>query len=157
MVIDAAVVVARPDLIVSSDDGRLTIFDWKTSPPTSVGTLATSCQAKLYPYLLVEAAGSLGLDRVEPACVDMIFHFVTRPDRSLKVEHSLERHKSIGDWLRLRVKEILETAQFPQTTDLAECSRCRYQTYCHVGGVDLGPQLAEEETEPPPVEYLDYF
>ena len=155
--VETALVVARPDLIWLPDDGRLTIFDWKTSAPIPAEAVAESCQARLYPYLLVEASGSLGLGSVAPDCVEMFFHFVTQPDRIVRVQHSDERHKSIEAWLRRRVKEILETVDFPQTTDLVVCSRCRYQTYCHIGGVDLGPKSIEEEAEPSPVEYLDYF
>ncbi len=157
LTLETAVVVARPDLICSADDGRLRIFDWKTSTPNPAGAVASSCQAKLYPYLLVEAADSLGLGTVEPDRVEMFFHFVTQPEQSVRVEHSVERHKSVETWLGRRVKEILESVDFPQTTDLAECSGCRFHTYCHVGGVDLVGQSVEEETEPSPVEYLDYF
>ena len=157
LTVETAVVVARPDLICSAEDGRLTIFDWKTSAPQPARTVAASCQAMLYPYLVVEAADSLGLGTIEPDRVEISFHFVTQPDQSVRVEHSAERHKSVEVWLRRRVKEILESVDFPQTTDLAECSRCRYQTYCHVGGVDVERRPVEEEMEPSPVEYLDYF
>ena len=157
LAIEGAVVVARPDLIWPTEDGRLTIFDWKTSAPPSAEIIAGSCQAKLYPYLLVEAASSMGFGTLEPAGVDMFFHFVTQPDQTIRVEHSAERHKSIDAWLRREVKVILETVDFPQTTDLGECARCRYQTYCHLGGIDLGLKSVGEDLEPPSVEYIDYF
>ena len=158
LTISGAKVVAKPDLVWRDSQGGLTILDWKTAAhPAPVELAEQSCQAKLYPYLVVEAAEALGMGVAQPDEVQMVFWFVNEPDKSLRIQHSAERHRIVGEWLRRLIEEVLAVVEYPLTADLSECARCRYQTYCHPGGVTAPAYPAEEEPEPVALEYLDYF
>ena len=89
--------LAKYDLIIARPDGRLTIFDWKTSRKKSQRSwLLERQQTRLYPYLLVKAGGSListsdeNTPQIAPSQVEMIYWFAEAPRQPDIIHYSEE-------------------------------------------------------------------
>ncbi len=81
--LDGFRILAKYDLLIASPDGRLYIFDWKTSRQrTRRSALQERVQTRLYPYLALKAAGHLLPEKTANAArIRMSYWFAAHPGR----------------------------------------------------------------------------
>jgi hypothetical protein len=129
--------LCKLDLFVVGEDGRFTIFDWKTSPNrTSQANLQTRWQTRLYPFILQHAATSLNEGQpLAPEQIEMIYWYVEDPARPQRFPYTLELSSQVEQLLNLRIAEINDTqaGRFFLTTDERRCAFCVYRSLCERG------------------------
>lgn len=140
---------ARYDLIAAGrtgDGARAVIIDWKTtSRPTRRARLQEQLQTVVYPFVLVEASGSLPWGPLEPAQVEMRYWFTAAPDEPVSFRYSTDLHAANRTRLQGLLAEILAgagEADFPKVPDTERnrrhlCAYCVYRSRCD-RGVDAG-------------------
>jgi len=134
--------LAKFDLIVARLDGRLTIFDWKTSRKKSQRSwLLDRQQTRLYPYLLAKAGGSLiptsndNTSQIAPSQVEMIYWFAEAPRQPEIIPYSDEQFANDEKHLTHLLEEITTLApeNFHKTNDEKRCQYCTYRSLCNRG------------------------
>lgn len=152
--IDGQVVVATYDLIVITPDKRAIIFDWKTwRQPDLVKGIDQKLQSRVYPWLLIEAAGSLapGLT-LEPEAVEMRYWFTEKPEAPYVLRYNRGQYEADSAYLATLTQKVLQTASgdFDLTENEKKCKYCPYRSFCGRGDVagqwqDLeGPAVVDE-------------
>jgi CRISPR/Cas system-associated exonuclease Cas4 (RecB family) len=141
---------AKCDLVSVSEDGRVVIYDWKTSrkrPERS--RLAARLQTRVYPYLLARAGAYLyqGMP-INPQAIEMVYWFVDFPDQAELFTYDLEQHLADEQYLSGLIEEIaaLEENNFPMTTQIERCRFCVYRSFCE-RGVEAG-STHDSEVDP---------
>lgn len=128
--------LARCDLVVSREDGRLQIIDWKTARSrTRRSILAGSLQTCLYPYLLVRDGARFNASRpVQPAQVEMIYWFAGFPDQSEHFVYTPEQFQQDESRLESLIRQIagLQDDQFHSSPGRG-CRFCVYRSFCEQG------------------------
>lgn len=129
--------LAKYDLLRLSPDGKLTIFDWKTSRQrTQRKWLASRLQTRLYPYLLVRAGAYLnGGNPLTPEQVEMVYWFAVDPHNPEIFTYSQAQFQDDEEFLTGLVDTIQslpETAYF-LTPDERQCRFCVYRSLCNRG------------------------
>lgn len=128
---------AKVDLLLCTEIGRATIYDWKTSQhkPRSKW-LSERMQTRVYPFVI----STLASVHVLPAPttteeLEMIYWYPAFPDTPVTFEYS--HQKSIEDqaYLNSIVNEIvqLDESGFTLTPDEKMCKFCRYRSLCSRG------------------------
>jgi CRISPR/Cas system-associated exonuclease Cas4 (RecB family) len=132
--------LAKYDFIrweLDGSDMRVTIFDWKTSQQRPHRQwLSERLQTRIYPYLLVQA-GSLiiGVDKVLPKQVEMVYWFAEYPQEPHRFVYSSEQHQLNHEYLIELVSEIEGRAEgdYQLTSDESKCKYCTYRSLCDRG------------------------
>jgi hypothetical protein len=141
--------LAKYDLIVPGDDGRVHIYDWKTYRKRPKNDwLLTRLQTRVYRALLVMAGAHLnGGKPFAPEQVEMIYWFADFPSEPAHFPYTQDQFKRDWDALTRLAEEISTASTFPLTEDRMKCSYCPYRSYCD-RGVRAGDGLdVELETE----------
>ncbi len=152
--------LAKFDLILLKDQGRLDIFDWKTSqrPPTK-DWLLQRVQTRLYRLILAEAGGELtGGQSIAPEKITMHYWFTARPQTLVSLPYSQNAYDSDLAMVKGLIQEILERDQdrFLRTEDLDKCRYCVYRSHCD-RGLQAGDLESFEDFETGPQEFeLDF-
>jgi len=140
--------IAKYDLLVLQQDGKVTIFDWKTSQNHPRRKwLADRLQTHVYPYVLVEALpGVLGGVQVDPARVEMIYWFTNQPEQPECFAYTQRDHLEDSRFLTNLIAAIDQKNEpiFPLTPDVRRCLFCTYRSLCN-RGVKPGDVLQSEE------------
>jgi CRISPR/Cas system-associated exonuclease Cas4 (RecB family) len=129
--------VAKYDLILLTPGGRAIIFDWKTSrkrPPRR--WLKERLQSRIYPYLLLRAAGRLNRAfPLDPQGVEMVYWFAGYPDQPQRFIYDQVKFDEDERYLIELVESIqgLDDEQFPLTADESRCAFCVYRSLCNRG------------------------
>lgn len=146
--------VAKYDLIVFTPEGRAFIFDWKTSRKLARRQwLEKRLQTRLYPYLLVRAAGHLGQSTsIEPGKVEMVYWFAGFPDQPQRFGYDQAKFREDERYIADLVETIhgLDDDQFPLTNDERHCKYCVYRSLCNRGikaGLLDDYELGDEATD----------
>ena len=139
--------VAKYDLIMVTEDGRLTIFDWKTSNKTPrVDWLLDRLQTKLYCFVLTEAS-SLFFNgySIKPEQITMNYWYVSQPGTPVLLPYSRTAYSQDQAHLTQLINDICtsQPADFHRTSDLKQCRYCVYRSHCD-RGIEAGG-LAEFE------------
>jgi len=133
--------VAKCDLILVGEAGKVMIFDWKTSQKRPRRSwLAARLQTRLYPYLLVRAGSHLNLScSVDPEQVEMIYWFADFPDEPINFKYRLSQYRADENYLSGLIATIksLGPQQFHLTENLEHCRFCVYRSLCN-RGVEAG-------------------
>lgn len=135
--------LAKYDLLRQAPDGKLTIFDWKTSRQrTQRKWLAARLQTRLYPYLLVRAGAFLNAGNslaagnpLTPEQVEMVYWFAADPHNPEIFTYSqaqLQDDEQFLTGLVDTVQSLPETAFF-LTADERHCRYCVYRSLCNRG------------------------
>jgi len=129
--------VAKCDLIRIGLDGRLTIYDWKTSRtlPRRVW-LKERLQTRLYPYLLVRSGTYMSSGNpVTPHQVEMVYWYADAPDELIRFQYSEEQYRTDGDYLTGLISRIQShgLGEFPLTDKEERCRYCTYRSLCGRG------------------------
>jgi len=140
---------ARYDLILSGPEGRLVIYDWKTSlnrPKRS--WLASRLQTRVYPYLLARAGNFLLQNNgtLSPEQISMIYWFAEFPNQPEQFNYNNAQFIEDGHTLDSLVNEILSSPEpaFELTSHVERCAFCVYRSLCD-RGVSAGSFSAIED------------
>jgi RecB family exonuclease len=145
---------AKYDLIEVDPEGKVTIFDWKTTMrPASKAQLAVRMQTKVYPLLLSRAGDVLTSgELIAPEQITMVYWFSEQPDAPVEFVYSSsqqEQDEAVIGGLIEEVIKLDEIDEFPLTEDLRQCKYCEYRSLCdrgvRAGGMDELPDLALDQ------------
>jgi hypothetical protein len=157
--------VAQFDLVLAGEDGRFTIYDWKTSArKPRRDWLRERLQSQVYPYLLARAGASLNGGRpIPPEAIEMVYWFPAQPDQPERFAYSDRRYAEDQTTLEGLAQEIAHRAAsadapsadapaaFPLTGQEKRCAYCVYRSLCERGEraapLEAGDLEAEAENE----------
>jgi predicted RecB family nuclease len=129
--------VAKFDLIAARPDGRLIIYDWKTSTHRPRRKwLAERMQTQVYPYLLVRAGQRFAHGSpLQPEQVEMVYWFAEFPEDAEHFAYNTQEFSRVGTALESLVREIEELPPdlFALTEDTDRCRFCQYRSLCDRG------------------------
>jgi hypothetical protein len=143
--------IAKYDLLIVNPDGKIVIFDWKTSQNHPKRRwLAERMQTHVYPFVLAGAASSL-LEGVEnnPDQLEMVYWFANQPDQVERFNYNEKSYLEDGRVLSDLITTIsLKTEPvFPLTPDIKRCLYCTYRSLCNRGVTAGDLQHLEQEPE----------
>ncbi|MBW6465820.1 MAG: PD-(D/E)XK nuclease family protein [Brevefilum sp.] len=136
--------VAKYDLILSDQDGGLTIFDWKTSHKLPrKDWLLERVQTRLYRLLLLEASPLLtGGERLAAEQIVMNYWFTAQPQSPVALAYQTSAYQRDRSDLSRLIEEISASkpSDFRRTNDIKKCHFCIYRSHCDRGiqAGDLG-------------------
>ncbi len=146
--------VAKYDLILSGEDGSLTIFDWKTAQRApGKAHLLERMQTRLYRLMLVQASPTFfGGIPAAPAQIAMNYWFATHPENSVSLPYSQAAYEQDQEDLTRLVEVVCSATRedFVRTDDHKKCRYCVYRSHCDrgVAAGDLeGYDLLDEDTD----------
>jgi CRISPR/Cas system-associated exonuclease Cas4 (RecB family) len=150
--------VAKYDLILVGSEGRVTIYDWKTSRKRPKRAwLLERLQTRVYPCLLAQAGAHLNQGiQVAPEQIDMIYWFAEAPNEPETIRYSADQYAKDETYLKSLIAEIngLSPEAFTLTPNVERCRFCTYRSLCD-RGVEAG-NLAELDTELEPVAEAEF-
>ena len=138
---------ARADLLARSHDGQVTIVDWKTGANINTDRLRRSDQARILPYVVLEASARLGWNTVSAAGITLVFWFARNPEHPLELSYSQRQHEqnrsSLASVMGLidgldGEEAFARVPDDPITVD-AVCRPCEYLHYCERSPTSAGP------------------
>ena len=131
--------IAVYDLVVQTNEGRIAIFDWKTSlHPPNQELLRLKIQSSIYPFILFENLQSLFPSTAksgDPA-LSMTYWYPAFPDTLISFEYNQENHHENCESLQKLLDEIqdkIQNMQFHKTDKLKLCKYCQYRSLCDRG------------------------
>jgi hypothetical protein len=133
--------VAKYDLILTDENGHLTIFDWKTSQRApSKARLLTRIQTRLYRLVLFHASSTFFDNQsISPEKITMNYWFATHPQTPITLTYSKPEYERDQADLTALIEKICssESADFVRTNELGHCRFCVYRSHCD-RGVEAG-------------------
>jgi hypothetical protein len=128
---------AKCDLVSVSNDGRIVIYDWKTSRnrPKRTG-MAARLQTPVYPYLLARAGAHLNRGQpFNPQDITLVYWYADFPDQAELFAYNAEQYQADESYLSGLIEEIngLQETEFPMTTRIERCRFCVYRSLCERG------------------------
>lgn len=155
--VGAHVLVAKCDLVVCRDDGRVLIVDWKTGAraPDPVRQ-AHSWQTVAYRYAVAEGgAGLLPGARegagVAPENVELMYWHAAFPGATHTIPYGEAEHEEARRRLEGAVARVealgLNEEEYARTDQLDECRRCGYRSYCDRGRDGAAAEWDDEGDE----------
>jgi hypothetical protein len=153
--------LAKYDLLVVLPEGRVAIYDWKTSAKkTRRQSLLGRMQTRVYPYLLVQASAGLNQGTpFRPDQVEMIYWFTEAPAEPEVIAYTAEQYQKDGEYLESLAGQIagLEQDDFAMTLTQERCSFCTYRSLC-ARGVTAGVlgEAGDGEAETPESEDFNF-
>ncbi len=151
---------ANYDLIQAHKDGRLVIYDWKTSRRRPRRAwLVERLQTRLYSFLLALAGGKLSAkgnrkpEEIAGEDIEMIYWFAGFPDQPERIPYSARQFESDRRYLLGLLEQIErlagqnDEAAFALTADETRCRFCIYRSLCARGASAGDLADAEDEAE----------
>ena len=146
---------ANCDLLELSEDGGITIWDWKTHPGNSAkntavlsNQLADSLQTTVYMYVAKEQSHLICGKDVDYSQIRMRYWQPYSPNIVAEVSYDQEKHLAFGETLSSKIQNILEydysSLNNGHTTN--HCKRCEFNWFCNNGRVDFS-QVSGEDAE----------
>jgi RecB family exonuclease len=123
---------AKIDLLLESD-GKLFIYDWKTSQhQPKRQTLLSRMQSKVYPYVISALAAN---QKLLPEDIEMIYWYPAFPQSPVRFGYSGAQKEGDHTKLELLINEISskEKEAFRKTDNLKACNFCRFRSLCDRG------------------------
>jgi CRISPR/Cas system-associated exonuclease Cas4 (RecB family) len=157
--------VASLDLLAVAPDGRMTIYDWKTSVKRPKRAwLKERWQTRIYPYLLAVAGAHFSpTQAIAPEQIEMVYWFAAHPDEPERLAYSAAQMRQDEADLTALIEQIVrfiaeaqaapETRLFTMTEHTQRCAFCEYRSLCERGSAgdfadfeeDLdAPELTQE-------------
>ena len=146
--------VAKYDLILSGEDGSLTIFDWKTAQRApGKAHLLERMQTRLYRLMLVQASSTFFAGQpAVPGQITMNYWFATHPENPVSLPYSQAAYEQDQEDLTRLVEVVCSATRedFVRTDDHKKCRYCVYRSHCD-RGVEAGDldayDLLDEDTD----------
>jgi len=141
--------VAKYDLIATTDDDKFIIYDWKTYRKRPRNEwLAARWQTRVYRSLLVAAGSQFNVPAgdnegrpIAPERCEMVYWFSNFPDEPARFPYNEVQYKRDWDALLKLTEEIQSASSYPKTDDRQKCAYCPYRSFC-----DRGIQAGDLET-----------
>jgi CRISPR/Cas system-associated exonuclease Cas4 (RecB family) len=136
--------LAKYDLILSDQDGGVTIFDWKTSHKLPrKDWLVERVQTRLYRLVLLEASPLFtGGERLAAEQIVMNYWFTAQPQSPVALAYQTSAYQRDRCDLSRLIEEISASkpSDFRRTNDFKKCHFCIYRSHCDRGieAGDLG-------------------
>lgn len=126
--------LAKYDLI-HVQDGRATIYDWKTYHQRPKDEwMAARLQTRVYLSLLAEAGAHLNAGQpFQPENVEMMYWYAEYPSEPARFKYDTLRRQHEWQELAGLINEIAARQSFPLTPDEKKCGFCPYRSYCERG------------------------
>jgi hypothetical protein len=134
--------IAKYDLLLTHPDGRLSIFDWKTSPKKPKRAwLLERLQTRVYLVVLAKTTQNP---------VEFIYWFAEDPRNPEKITYSPEKFAADEAYLANLINEITTLApeNFHLTADVKRCQFCTYRSLCNRGAAAGSMDDMDEAPEP---------
>lgn len=130
--------VAKFDLIAKGSDGKIRIYDWKTSQKHPQREfVAARTQTKVYSYLAARTANLLFPDeKFEPEQIEMVYWYVNFPDASEIFMYTKKEMEKDSDLITGLIDELIgleRREDFPLTSNVRQCQYCVYRSLCDRG------------------------
>ena len=160
--LDGYRLIGKYDLIAVHPQGRLCIYDWKTSRQRSKRqTLEKRLQTRLYPYLLTRAGAFLNAGApIQPEQVEMVYWFAEHPQQPERFVYSSAAYQADEAYLTSLIETVqrLDETDFTLTDNERLCAYCVYRSLCNrgVAAGDLAAFDAESDHDAPPSIDLDF-
>lgn len=143
--------VAKFDLLVLLDSGRIEIYDWKTSASQPHRHfLIERMQSHVYPALLMlQQFCSSFIAKPSPDDIGMTYWFPSHPDSPVTFTYSINQYEKDLQILENMINEIAAKDEngFSKTDDDKKCNYCRYRSLCERG--NKAGTLQEDSIELP--------
>jgi hypothetical protein len=142
--------IAKYDLLIIQPDGRVVIFDWKTSQNHPKRKwLAERMQTHVYPFVLVGAAKSLSKVKIDPERIEMVYWFANQPDQQERFVYDDKGYQEDGRLFSNLITTISQKTElvFPLTPNIKRCLYCTYRSLCNRGVTAGDLQHLEGELE----------
>jgi PD-(D/E)XK nuclease superfamily len=158
--LDGFRLVAVYDLVLLRPDGRVVIYDWKTSlHRPSRAALLQRLQTRVYPYVLAQAGAALtGGKAIPPEQIEMTYWFAEPGQAPETLAYTAQRYQDDAHDLLALVSEIQSLA--PQDFSMAPsekpCAYCVYRSLCSRGvqaadmaeGAERGEEAGDDQPAP---------
>ena len=135
--IDKFRLVAKYDLLVFQPNGKLLIFDWKTSTNHPKRKwLSDRMQTHIYPYVLTHAAGSItSHGSVDPGQIEMIYWYANYPEQPERFSYDCSAHDADAKYIEQLISTINQKTEpiFSLTPEVKRCLFCTYRSLCDRG------------------------
>jgi len=154
--------VGKYDLVAAHPQGRVLIYDWKTTRQRSRrSVLEKRLQTRLYPYLLVRAGAFLNAGApIQPEQVEMIYWFAEHPQQPERFVYSSAAYQADEAFLTSLIETVmrLDEADFYLTDDDRLCAYCVYRSLCNRGVTagDLATLEGDRDEDPLTTIDLDF-
>ena len=136
---------AKVDLLQLTDNGDITIYDWKTSRKApSIPHLKGRFQSKVYPLIVSNRLNKLA----DPMPISMVYWEANFPDKPITFIFSETDIAIIEKELLVKMNEIksLSEQDFVLTDDIRRCAWCEFRSFCD-RGVNAAMNLPDSELE----------
>ena len=144
--------VAQYDLLLIHPDGKVTIFDWKTSQKHPRRSwLADRLQTHVYPFVLVGTLpGYLGGKPPDPTQIEMIYWFTNQPEQPERFTYGPREYQEDTRFLTNLIATIEQKNEpvYPLTQDVRRCLYCAYRSLCNRGAKPGDVDQMEDWQEP---------
>jgi hypothetical protein len=137
---------AKIDLLLKSD-GKLTLYDWKTSQhQPKRQTLLSRMQSKVYPYVISALAFK---QNILTESIEMVYWYPAFPQSPISFAYSSTQKEADQTEIGLLVTEIAskEKEAFRKTDNLKACNFCRFRSLCDRGKEAGTSDLADEQVD----------
>ena len=139
--------LAKYDLILVTPNGRLVIYDWKTSQrKPRKDWLEDRIQTRLYQFLLV-CSGSTLTDQkaVTPENIEMRYWYAPGRSSPITIPYDANAYEQDRTFLSNLIEEIQDKSNdsFFRTADESRCRFCVFRAHCDRG--TIGGELDEFE------------
>jgi len=142
--------IAKYDLVLVSEEGDFTIFDWKTAQNRpKKNLLLKRIQTRLYPLILAQSGGELNKSQsIYPEKIKMHYWFTSQPDALVSINNDQDTLTRDQDYFTNLIDEIRgkEPGNYLRTSDLKKCRYCVYRSHCS-RGVQAGDLDSFEDDE----------
>ena len=143
--IAAHLISAKVDLLQVTDNGNITIYDWKTSRKApSIPHLKGRFQSKVYPLVVSKRLNNVD----DPMPIAMVYWEANYPDKPITFIISETNIAIIEKELLFKMNEIksLSEKDFVLTDDVKRCNWCEFRSFCD-RGVSAATILPDTELE----------
>ncbi len=149
--------LAKYDLILVQPDGRLIIYDWKTSQKKPrQDWLEDRVQTRLYRFILTNSGGVLtNREMVTPEQIEMRYWFAPNRTAPITLTYDSDQFEQDREYFTDLINEIKDKPadSFFRTADEARCRFCIYRAHCDRGA--LGGDLEDFEDSDRQVEGIE--
>lgn len=135
---------AKVDLLVKKGDGKILIYDWKTSQhQPKRQTMLNRMQSKVYPFV---AAQSQPQQSSSDNSIEMVYWYPAFPDSPIKFFCSQSQLDDDQTKLEILINEIISKQEndFEKVSEDKLCRYCRYRSLCNRG---ISAGVADELSE----------
>ena len=125
------------DLIGMTNQPKLLIMDWKTSPyPPVKKIISQTIQSMLYPFLAYENRTEIFKgDVINHADIEMIYWNAVHPGARISMAYSMVQHEKTREFLIKFIETIAgkSLGSFAKTENIKKCAYCQFRSLCERG------------------------